>query len=78
MSHENLTWKNHFDEISKAMSRNIGYINLSENMPYFTPAMVLYTLYCTLVLPYADYGIGLLVWGSVCKTYLEKLSKLQK
>ena len=70
---ENLTWKNHIDGISKTMSRNIGVIN---KVKYFMPEKVLYTLYCTLVLPYLNYGI--LVWGSACKTYLEKLFKLQK
>ena len=40
------------------------------------PERVLQTLYCTLVLPYINYGI--LIWGNTCKTYLEKIHKLQK
>ena len=40
------------------------------------PERILYSLYCTLILPYINYGI--LVWGCACKTYLEKLHKLQK
>ena len=35
-----------------------------------------YSLYCTLVLPYINYGI--LIWGNTCKTYLGKIFKLQK
>ena len=33
-------------------------------------------LYCTLVLPYLNYG--LLLWGNVIKTYMHKLFKIQK
>ena len=40
------------------------------------PEHILQTLYCTLVLPYINYGI--LIWGKACKTYLEKIHKLQK
>ena len=37
---------------------------------------MLHTLYCSLILPYLNYGI--LIWGSTCKSYLDKLIKLQK
>ena len=37
---------------------------------------ILHTLYCTFILPYINYGI--LIWGNTCKTYLDKLIKLQK
>ena len=70
---ENLTWKDNIDGITKTISRNIGVIN---KVKYFLPERILHTLYCTLVLPYVNYGI--LVWGSACKMYLEKLHKLQK
>ena len=33
-------------------------------------------MYCSLILPYINYGI--LVWGSTCKTYIDKVLKLQK
>ena len=69
----NLTWKNHIDRISKTISKNTGVIN---KVKYFMPERVLYKIYCTLVLPYVNHWI--LVWGSACKTYLEKLFKLQK
>ena len=34
------------------------------------------TLYCTLIQSYLSYGI--LIWGSTCKSYLDKLVKLKK
>ena len=70
---ENLTWKNHIDGITKTISRNIGMIN---KLKFFVPERILRTLYCTLVLPYINNGI--LIWGQACKTYLEKIYKLQK
>ena len=45
-------------------------------LKHYVPDRILHTLYCTLVLPYLNYGI--LVWGNTCKTYLNKLVKLQK
>ena len=70
---ENLTWKDHIDAISKTMSRNIGIIN---KLKHFVPKRILLSLYYTLVMPYLNYGI--LAWGNSCKTYLNKLLKLQK
>ena len=65
---ENLTWKNHIDGITKTISRNIGLIF---KLQFIIPDRILRTLYCTLVLPYINYGI--LIWGKACKTYLEKI-----
>ena len=33
-------------------------------------------LYCTLILPYINYGV--LIWDNTCKIYLDKIFKLQK
>ena len=55
---ENLSWKNHIDGITKTISRNIGMIN---KLKFIIPECILHTLYCTLVLPYINYGI--LIWG---------------
>ena len=68
-----LTWKNHIDCVSKTISRNIGVMN---KLKHFVPTRILHALYCTLVLPYLNYGI--LIWGDTCKSYLDKLIKLQK
>ena len=70
---ESLTWKTHIDCLSKTISRNIGIIN---KLKCFLPDRILKTLYCTLILPYLNYGI--LLWGNTCKSYLDKLTKLQK
>lgn len=70
---ECLTWKSHIDCVSKTISRNIGVIN---KLKHCVPGRILHTLYCTLIFPYLNYGI--LVWGTACKTYLDKLVKLQK
>merc|ERR1712137_757574 len=70
---ESLTWKTHIDCLSKTISRNIGIIN---KLKCFLPDHILKTLYCTLILPYLNYGI--LLWGNTCKSYLDKLIKLQK
>ena len=70
---ENFTWKSHIEGISKTISRNIGVIN---KVKLFMPDRILHSLYCTLVLPYINYGI--LIWGSACKTNVDKLHKLQK
>ena len=70
---ENLTCKNHIDAISKTISRNIGMLTKLKN---FVPENILYSLYFTLILPYVNYGV--LIWGNTCKTYLDKILKLQK
>ena len=70
---ECLTRKNHIECICKTISRNIGVMN---KLKHYVPDRILHTLYCTLVVPYLNYGI--LIWGNTCKSYLEKLIKLQK
>ena len=70
---ECLTWKQHIDCVSKTISRNIDVMN---KLKYSIPGRILHTLYCTLITPYLNYGI--LIWGSTCRSYLDKLIKLQK
>ena len=70
---ENLTWKNHIAAITKTISRNIGMMS---KLKHYLPKSILYTLYCSLILPYINYGI--LTWGSTSKMYLNKILKLQK
>jgi len=70
---ECLTWKNHIDCVAKTIARNIGIMN---KLKHFVPEHILFNLYCTMVMPYLNYGI--LVWGNSCQTYLNKLIKLQK
>ena len=70
---ENLNWKHHIDAISKTISRNIGMLT---KLKHYVPGYILYSLYCTLVLPYVNYGIS--IWGNTYKVYLDKIFKLQK
>ena len=70
---ENLTWKNHIDAISKTISRNTGMLT---KLKHFVPENILYSLYCTLILPYINYGV--LIWGNTSKIHLDKIFKLQK
>ena len=57
----------------KSCARNIGVLN---KLKHFLPEQALYRLYCSLVLPYLNYG--LLLWGNANKTTLGKVYKLQK
>jgi hypothetical protein len=70
---ENLSWKHHIDGIAKTIARNIGMINKLKD---FLPERILYSLYCTLILPYINYSIQ--VWGNTYRSYLDKIFKLQK
>ena len=70
---ESLTWKNHIDCVSKTVTRNIGVMN---KLKYSVPKRILHSLYCSLVLPYLNYGI--IIWGNTCKSYIDKLIKIQK
>ena len=70
---ENLTWKRQIDNVCKSCARSIGVLN---KVKVFLPQQTLYKLYCTLILPYLNYG--LLLWGDASKLYLNKVFKLQK
>jgi hypothetical protein len=67
--HENLTWKEHINNVCKKVSRNIGILR---RLKSFTPTSTLLLLYKSLILPHLQYGI--LLWGHSC----EKMVKLQK
>ena len=62
---ENLPSKCHIDCVSKILSRNIG---IMYKLKPFIPCRLLYTLNCTFILPYINYGI--LIWGNTCKNLL--------
>ena len=61
------------DAISKSISRNIGVLT---KLKYFVPENILYSLYCTLILLYINYGV--LIWDNTGRIYLDKIFKLQK
>ena len=69
----NLSWKHHIDHIVIKISRTIGLIS---KLRHFVPKHTLINIYRSLTAPYLSYG--LIVWGQACKSYLDKLLKLQK
>ena len=68
----NLTWIPHINA-SKKCSNNLGVLN---KVKHFLPETTMYQLYCTLILPYLNYGI--LLWGSAYKKHVDKILKIQK
>ena len=73
MLDNNLSWKEHIGYISNKLAKSIGIIIKLRKL--FNKRTLL-SLYYSLVLPYLTYCI--IVWGSACKTYIDKISKLQK
>ena len=69
---ENLTWKNHIDELATKISKNIGIMN---RLKHYLPSKILLTLYNSFVSPYLNYSI--LTWGN-SPTKCNKLLILQK
>ena len=45
-------------------------------LKHFVPENTLYSLHCTLILPYINYSV--LIWGNTSKINLDKIFKLQK
>jgi len=70
---ENLTWKKHIENICQTCSRNNGVLNI---VKLFLPSATMQQLYCTIVLPYLNYG--LLLWGNAIKEYMTKVLRIQK
>ena len=55
------------------MFKNLGVFN---KVKHFLPETAMFQLYCTLILPYLNYGI--LLWGSAYKKHVDKILKIQK
>ena len=51
-------------------------MGLISKLRHFVPKHTLINIYRSLIAPYLSYG--LIVWGQACKSYLDKLLKLQK
>ena len=67
-----LTWK-HLSKISKTVSRSLG---IMYKLRPFLPLRIMRNIYYSLIYSQLVYGIE--VWGSACKTELNKLLVLQK
>ena len=70
---KNLSWKHHIDNIFIKVSRTIGLVT---KLRHFLPMHTLLNIYQALIALYLTYGLT--VWGQACKSYLDKLLKLQK
>ena len=68
-----LSWQKHTTYLCKLLSRNIGIIN---KFKLTFPSNILLDLYCTLILPYLNYGI--LAWGNSSRNQMDRLLLLQK
>ena len=68
-----LSWKTHFNFLSKILSRNTGILN---KLKHFLPNHILQIVYSTMISPYLNYGI--LAWGNASKYLLDSLFLLQK
>ena len=70
---KNLFWKHHIDHIIIKVRRTVGLI---VKLQHYLPAHTFLNIYQALIAPYLTYGLT--AWGQACKSYLEKLLKLQK
>ena len=68
-----LSWKHHVSKISKTISRSLG---IMYKLQPFLPLKIMKNVYYSLIYSHLVYGIE--VWGSACKTELNKLLVLQK
>ena len=60
-------------QLVRNVQKNLGVLN---KVKHFLPKTAMYQLYCTLILPYLNYGI--LLWGSAYKKHVDKILKIQK
>ena len=70
---EHLNWKEQISQITKKISRSVGIIC---KLRHCMDVSLLRTIYYSLVYSHLNYGIQ--VWGSACKTDLDKILILQK
>ncbi len=69
----NLNWKEHIDSINNKISKSIAIIYRASKI---LNSDSLYTLYCTLILPYLNYCIE--NWGNTHESNLSKIILKQK
>ena len=70
---ENLNWEYHINEVQNKISKNIGVMS---RVKYKLGTKELYILYCSLILPYLNYGV--ILWGNNYKSSTGKIIRLQK
>ena len=70
---KNLSWKHHIDHIAIKVNRTVGLIS---KLRHFLLTHTLLNICQAVVAPYLTYGMA--IWGQACKSYLDKILKLQK
>ena len=70
---ENVTWKNHISVVKSKLSKTIGIMYTASTI---LNQSSLFTLYCSLFLPYMIYGLA--IWGNTYKSNNPCISILQK
>ena len=68
-----LNWSDHVSVIKRKMAKNVSVMN---RVRHLLSSSALYSLYCTLILPYLNYCC--VVWGNTYKSSLRPLCILQK
>ena len=68
-----LDWNDHINIVRKKIAKNISVMN---RVKHVLTSSALYSLYCTLVMPYLNYYCE--VWGNNYKTRIQSLFILQK
>ena len=68
-----MSWKNHINSVTTKISKTVGLI---AKLRHFVPCRILINIYQSLIVPYLTYGLT--VWGNASKTYLDKITILQK
>ena len=69
----NLSWKKLISLIENKVAKGIGILYIMKSK---LDTKSLHMIYCSLILPYIDYGCE--IWGNTYNTRLEKLFLLQK
>ena len=68
-----IDWNYHIDIVRNKVAKNVSVIN---RVKHVLASSALYSLYCTLVMPYLTYCCE--VWGNNYKTRIQSLFILQK
>ena len=69
----NLSWKQHINELSKKLSRTLGFFY---KIRHYVPLEILKQLYYSLF--YSFVSCGITVWGLTYKSLVQKLIVIQK
>ena len=69
---ETLSWNRHIESLLSKIGKMVGFLG---RLRHSLNESVVNSIYKALIIPYFDYGDA--IYGSACKTYIEKLQKVQ-